>query len=301
MSVRASVEPGGADVVAVQGVAALIDRYDGYIIDQWGVLHDGTRPYPSAIECLGRLRAAGKRVVVLSNSGKREADNLRLMAAMGFGAELFDRFVGAGEDARNAIAARTQPFHRDLGRRCYAFTRDGDRSLFEDIGLEFVERVAAADFLAVIGTDSPRRNLPNYEEELAAGIARGLPMVCANPDLVRLSPRGMIEAPGVLARRYQALGGRVFYHGKPHPAIYRSCLDALAGCAADRVLAIGDSVEHDILGAAGVGLPSALVACGVHAEELGVAWGELPDQAAWRQFVADAAARPDYLLPAFVW
>jgi HAD superfamily hydrolase (TIGR01459 family) len=288
-------------VVPVAGVSALVAAYDGYILDQWGVLHDGTQPYPGSIECLTRLRAAGKRIVVLSNSGRREEENLRLMARIGFAGALFDRFVGAGDDARRAIASRSTPFHRALGPRCYAFTRDGDRSLLEGIGLEFVGRVAAADFLAVIGIDSPRRRLPDYEADLQAGILRGLPMVCANPDLVRVSPQGTIEAPGALARRYEALGGSVFYHGKPHPAIYRTCLDALAVAAREKVLAIGDSIEHDVLGASRAGLRCAFVAGGIHAQELEVTWGGLPGPEAWRGFMGGAVACPDYLLPAFVW
>ncbi|MBI3916733.1 MAG: TIGR01459 family HAD-type hydrolase [Betaproteobacteria bacterium] len=288
-------------VVPVTGVSALAAAYDGFIVDQWGVLHDGTRPYAGAIECLERLRAAGKRVVVLSNSGKREAENLRLMARIGFPETLFDRFVGAGEDARRAIAARSEPFHRTLGRRCYAFTRDGDRSLIDGIGLEVVDRVETADFLAVIGIDSPQRNLRDYETELRAGISCSLPMICANPDLVRVSPEGTVEAPGVLARRYEALGGAVFYHGKPHAAIYGTCLEALAVASQDRVVAIGDSIEHDVLGASRAGLRSAFVAGGIHAAELVTARGELPDAQRWRDFAAKAVARPDYLLPAFVW
>ena len=110
----------------------------------------------------------------------------------------------------------------------------------------------------------------------------------------------MIEAPGVLARRYAALGGRVFYHGKPYPAIYRSCLDAL-DCAPQRVLAVGDSMEHDIAGAARVGLRSALVAGGIHAATLKVEWGRLPTPDVWQAFAAAAESLPDYLLPAFTW
>jgi HAD superfamily hydrolase (TIGR01459 family) len=288
-------------VAPVAGVSALATDYDGFILDQWGVLHDGTSPYAGAIECLEQLRAAGKRVVVLSNSGRREAENLRFMARMGFPAALFDRFVGAGDDARRAIAARADPFHLALGRRCFAFTRNGDHSLIDGIGLEIVDRVEAADFLAAIGTDSPQRNLPDYEAALQAGISRGLPMVCANPDLVRLSPEGTIEAPGVLARRYEALGGTVFYHGKPHAAIYGSCLDALAIASRERVLAIGDSIEHDVLGASRAGLRSAFVAGGIHAEELEIARGKLPSPQVWCDFAGKAVARPDYLLPAFVW
>ena len=306
MPARESPEPAPAPadysgVLPVPGVSALAATYDGLILDQWGVLHDGTRPYAGAIECLERLRAAGKRVVVLSNSGRREAENLRFMARMGFPETLFDRFVSAGDEARRAIAERVDPFHRALGRRCYAFTREGDHSLIEGIGLEIVDRIEAADFIAVIGTDSPRRNLPDYEAQLQAGIRLRLPMICTNPDLVRLSPQGAIEAPGVLSRRYEALGGTVFYHGKPHPAIYGTCLEALAVASRDRVLAIGDSIEHDVLGAARAGLRSAFIAGGIHAEELMTIWGKCPSPQAWRAFAVKAVARPDYLLPAFIW
>ena len=140
----------------------------------------------------------------------------------------------------------------------------------------------------------------DYEDELNAGVARGLPMVCANPDIARLIPEGITEAQGVLARRYEELGGEVFYHGKPYPAVYRSCLEALA-CDANKVLAIGDSIEHDILGAARAGIAGALIPGGVHAEELGISWGQLPTPEAWRAFAAQAPAKPDYLLGAFNW
>lgn len=287
-------------VTPALGMAALIEAFDGLLLDQWGVLHDGSRPYPGARECLTRARAAGKRIVVLSNSGKRENYNRELMARMGFAPGLFDRILCAGEEARRAIAAPADEFHRALGRRCFAFTRDRDTAVLHGIGIELVQRVEAADFLVVLGSDSPRRVLADYEPELAAARERDLPMVCANPDLWRFTPQGMIEAPGVLARRYEALGGRVFYHGKPYPAIYAACLEAL-GCAPERVLAVGDSLEHDVLGAHRVGIACALVAGGVHAVELGVDWGAMPRPDALRRVLAGAPAVPDYLLPAFVW
>ncbi len=279
---------------ALPDVASLAALFEGFILDQWGVLHDGTRPYPGAADCLQRLHRAGKRIVVLSNSSKREADSLELMARMGFDIAAVSRFVSAGEEARNALSAQPP------GKRCYAFTRADDRSLLEGIGVEFVDRIEEADFLAVIGSDAPRRLLSDYEEELRAGIARGLPMVCANPDTARFTPQGLTEGQGLLAQRYEALGGRVLYHGKPHAPIYRACLAALA-CRADRVVAVGDSIDHDVLGAARVGIRSALIPGGVHADALGIEWGELPSESAWRRFSATAAARPDYLLAAFNW
>jgi len=286
---------------AIAGLSSLLERFDGFIVDQWGVLHDGVTSYPGAIDCLRRLRASGKHVVVLSNSGKREEENVRQMQRLGFDASLFDRFIGAGEDARAAIAARESAFHRTLGTRCFPFTRDGDVSLLEGLGLEIVGSVEAADFLAVIGIDSPQRNCVDYESELQAGIERGLALVCANPDIVRVSPQGTLEAPGVLAQRYEALGGRVFYHGKPYPAIYRSCLNAMPQCAAERVVTVGDSMEHDVLGARRAGLASVFVAGGIHAEVLVTQWGEMPTLERWQRFAADAAVKPDYLLAALVW
>jgi ribonucleotide monophosphatase NagD (HAD superfamily) len=140
----------------------------------------------------------------------------------------------------------------------------------------------------------------DYEPLLAAGAARRLPLVCANPDLVRPSPDGVLDAPGALAKLYEGLGGEVFYHGKPHPAIYETCLAALAPYRG-RIVAVGDAIGTDVLGATRAGLPCAFVAGGIHAEELGIRWGEMPDARAWERFLAGAVAQPRYLLPAFTW
>lgn len=279
---------------ALPDVRALAERFDGYILDQWGVMHDGTRPYPGAVECLRELRDAGKRIVLLSNTSKREAETLRMVAELGFDTGSIERAVCAGEEARRAMTER--PF----GRRCHAITRHGDRSLLEGIGIDFVERVEDADFIAVIGSDAPARLLADYEPALRAGIARALPMICANPDTARFTPQGLTEGQGVIALRYEALGGKVLYYGKPYLPIYAPCLAAL-GCPREKIVAIGDSVDHDILGARRAGIASALIPGGVHGAALGVAWGELPAEAAWRRFAANAPAQPNYLLAAFNW
>ena len=290
----------GGSALALAGVAQLAAQFDGFIVDQWGVLHDGTRPYAGALDCLERLRAAAKHVVVLTNSGRGEVANLRLLGQIGFPARLFDRVVAAGEDARSALAARATPFHARLDRRCRAFARAADRAFFEGIGIEFVDTVAQADFLAVIGIEQPGQPIAEREAELVQARALGLPMLCANPDLTRFHEGRLVPATGALARRYEELGGEVFYHGKPWPAIYGSCLAALP-CARERVVALGDSIEHDVLGARRAGLASAFVAGGIHADELGVAGGGLPQPERWRQFERRWPVRPDYLLPAFRW
>jgi len=283
------------------GVRALARDYDAFILDQWGILHDGHRPYPGAIDCLEQLRAASKHVVVLSNSGRSGEENLRLMAKMGFERRFFDRCISAGEDAREALERRSHPFHAALGRRYYAFTRDDSVALLDGLPLERVMRMEEAEFLIVMGIDSPPKVAADYQPLLAEGARRRLPMVCANPDLVRPSPDGVLDAPGALAQLYEGLGGEVFYHGKPYPAIYESCIAALAAHPRDRIVAVGDAIETDVLGASRAGLPCAFVAGGIHAEDLGIRWGEMPEPSHWRRFIEGAAAVPRYLLPTFTW
>ena len=301
MSAPASPENSYGEVRPVKGMRVLANEYDAFIVDQWGILHDGTNAYPGAVECLEMLRTGGKRIVVLSNSGRNGEDNLRILASMGFPPHLFERCVSAGDDAREALAQRSLPFHAKLGRRYYAFTRDDNVSLLEGLPVERVRKIEEAEFVAVIGIDAPPKRVADYEAELAAGAARGLPMICANPDIVRPSPDGVVDAPGSLAQRYGELGGEVFYHGKPYPAIYEKCLRVLEGVPREKVVAVGDAIETDVLGAHRAGLRSAFVAGGIHAEDLAVRWGEMPQAPAWRRLVERAPARPDYLLATFTW
>ena len=272
---------------------------DACIIDQWGVLHDGHAPYPGAIDCLQRIRGAGKSVVLLSNSGKRGEDNARQLVRMGFAREWFDAVVCAGDDARDAILHDPDPFYRTLGPRCLPLARNEDWHLADGLQRELVADVERADFLFVLSMDAPRQSVALWEPTLQRAAVRGLPMVCGNPDLARVSATGeLLEAPGLLAQRYAALGGPVRLHGKPSARIYASCLRILPS-PRTRIAAIGESLLHDVAGAAGVGLPSVFVACGVHREALGIAFGQIPDPGACEPLYRQANAWPDYLVATF--
>jgi HAD superfamily hydrolase (TIGR01459 family) len=277
-------------------LAALMPRYDGFLLDQWGVLHDGVRPYPAAVAALEMLHRAAKRVIILSNSGRSGAENARQLAKFGFAPELYDEVVSAGDDARDALAARDEPFHQALGRRCLLLAREGEQHLAEGLGLDLVENVETADFILLMTMDPPRQSVASWMDLLKAASVRRLPMICANPDLHRASPTGGLqEAPGLVARAYEQLGGTVRYHGKPQPRIYRTCLAKL-GLDRSRVVAIGDSLEHDIAGAQGAGIDSVFIAGGIHRGEIG--WdGAALDPASCLALFASAGRSPTYVLP----
>lgn len=277
-------------------LAALVPRYDGFLLDQWGVLHDGVRPYPGAVAALESLRRAGKRVIILSNSGRLGSENAALLAKMGFARALYDEVVSAGDDAREALAVRDEPFHRGLGRRCLLLAREGEAHLAAGLGLDLVEDVTKADFILLMTMDPPRQSVAGWMPLLEAGSRRRLPMVCANPDLHRASPGGGLqEAPGLVARAYEHLGGTVRYHGKPERRIYRTCLARL-GLDADRVVAVGDSLAHDIAGAEGAGIASVFIGGGIHRGEIDWPGGAM-DRASCLALFARAGRSPTYALP----
>lgn len=285
-------------VSLVGGVAALADRYDAFILDLWGTLHNGIAPLPGAVDALERLHAAGKRMILLSNAPRRVTPVVARMTEIGLPPGLYDGVVTSGEEAWQAMEARADPFYAALGPRCYHIGSARDHSALDGLALTPVRDIAAADFILNSGPPGWNDTLADYEELLQAARARDLPMVCGNPDLVVMVGDKAALCAGALAERYEAIGGRVSWHGKPFAAVYAKCL-ALLDLPPSRVLAVGDSLRTDIAGARGAGLDSLLVAGGIHAEE--IAPGGRLDAAAVAAFVARGPAAPTYAGLAFAW
>jgi HAD superfamily hydrolase (TIGR01459 family) len=253
---------------SIRGLGELAPAYDGIILDLWGVVHDGTRPLPGALDTMERLIAAGKRVVLLSNAPRRAEDVARRIAAIGVAPAYYHAILSSGEEAWQHLARRDEPFYAALGRRCLHIGSDRDLEMRLGLGLDFVADAAEADFILNTGPAGWDDTVADYEAVLQASRARTVPMVCANPDLVVINAGRRALCAGALALRYEELGGRVRWHGKPHRPIYESCR-ALLGSAQARILAVGDSLRTDIAGAAGAGLDSVLVTGGIHAQEFG--------------------------------
>ena len=241
----------------------LLPRYDVFLLDQFGTLHDGTSPYPGVLHALRKLRTAGKRVVLLSNSGKRAGYNLQRLSRMGLPATLFDDAVTSGEAALALLADGRIEAARGA-RRCLLLERDGDGRLLESVGLAAVP-AAEAELVVIAGSEGERRPLASYEEELAPLARAGVPALCLNPDKTMLTPRGPAFGAGRIAELYQRLGGSVSWIGKPYPAIYTATLEALGNPPRARVAGVGDSIEHDIAGASAAGCAAWLVRTGIAA------------------------------------
>lgn len=282
------------------GLAALAADYDGYILDVWGVMHQGGPAYPEAIDCVRRLRAAGKRVVFVSNAPRLAAQVAFVLSGKGIDAALYDAVVASGDAARQALADRGAASADGLGARYRLLGPPGSDDVLDGLGYAAADGIADADFLLGIGLDDGRETVEEHEAILQAAAGRDLPMICVNPDLLVIRLGQQEPCAGALAARYEAIGGRVRYFGKPHPEIYALALAAL-DVAPARVLAVGDGLATDIAGAAGAGLDSVLVTGGLLADALGLAPGMVPGARALEDACRAAGARPRAALASFAW
>lgn len=273
----------------VHGVREIAADYDGFLLDLWGVLHDGSRPFPGVLDALTRLKAAGKTLVVLSNAPRRAAMVADRLIEIGIPRTLYDALHSSGEEAWRHLRHRDDPFFRALGRRCYFLGPRRDDPLLWGLDYERVDDVARADFLLAVGPENWEEDLSAFESVLDEGLARKLPMVCANADLVVMHQGRRSICAGAMAAYYEKRGGNVRWHGKPYRSVYDFCFARFAEFSVPdrrRIVAFGDSLRTDIGGAAGAGIDAVLVASGIHAEEIGLT----PTTPLDPQRIADLAA-----------
>jgi HAD superfamily hydrolase (TIGR01459 family) len=262
----------------IGSLAEVAGAYDALYCDLWGCLHDGRAAFPEAVAALRAFRARGGVVILLTNSPRPKPAVMRQLERLSVPRDCWDEIATSGDAAQAALAAGA------VGRRVWHLGPETDGSFFtvaaEDLaGLEAIERVAfdAAEGIVCTGLFDDRTETPeDYRGRLMLARQRGMPMLCANPDIVVDFGDRRVFCAGALAELYAGMGGRALWFGKPHPPIYDLAarrLERLTGTAvADlRILAIGDGVATDIAGAAGEGLDAAFVSGGLAATDLGPA------------------------------
>lgn len=251
-----------------QGISDISDSYNAFILDQWGVLHNGEKPYDGVIDCLKELKSRNKFVIILSNSGKRAEENAETLKNLGIGPGLYDAIVTSGEMTWQGLKEQTDGVFKDIGTKCFLLSRGGDRSIINGLDhIELVNDIEEADFLLISGSDAPEKTLVDYYEPiLKAAIRKRLKAICANPDNRALIGNSYTIGPGMIARRYEDFGGVVSYIGKPHKPIFQHCIKMLQtkGIYPGDTVMIGDTMAHDIMGAAAVEIDTCLVKCGIH-------------------------------------
>ena len=289
-------------LTVLNGLSEIADHYDGFILDLWGVIHDGTQPYAGAAESLRKLTELGKKTIMLSNAPRRSFALVQLMSGMGIPREIYGEVMSSGEAVHIEMERRNDPWFAKLGRRCLHIGPERDKIIFDGLDLELVSSPADAEFLMNTGPDKFEETVADYAPVMDASLKLGLPMVCANPDLIVIRQGKEIICAGALAQYYEQQGGDVRYRGKPDPAIYQTCLEKLGITDKRRVLAVGDAFHTDIAGANGAGIDVLFCSGGVHSGEIGVTYGQKPDPAKVEAVIAaHDGLRPTAAIGGFLW
>jgi HAD superfamily hydrolase (TIGR01459 family) len=282
----------------IERIEPLARDYDVVLCDIWGVVHNGVTAFAAACEALTRFRAGGGTAILVTNAPRASDAVIRILDRMNVSHQVYDAIVSSGDVTRGIVAQRP-------GQRVFHLGPERDHSIFTGLNVTFAP-LETADYVICSGLFDDTVETPdNYRAMLAAIRARGLFMVCANPDVVVERGDTLVYCAGALADAYAALGGEVLYCGKPHAPIYDMALTTAASLrggkipARDRVLAIGDSVRTDLKGAAAFGLDVMFVTSGLHAEHYGSR--EAPDLEALNKVFAEAGVAPTAVMSGLRW
>ncbi len=275
-------------------------RYEALFCDLWGCLHDGVRVFPAAVAALERFRARGGRVVLLTNSPRPAAQVAAQLDGMGAPRGCYDLIVSSGDAAQIALSRGF------FGRRVYHIGPERDLPFFADAkGVPFdIERVPLDEAEGIVCTglfDDMTETPEDYRAVILYGVAKGLKLLCANPDIVVDVGDKRIYCAGAIAKAYTEAGGESLYFGKPYPPIYALAREKLSAGApddirSDDILCIGDGIATDIEGAMGESLDAVFVTGGLAAEETGTSPEAGPDPARLSGYLARARMAPLYAM-----
>lgn len=248
----------------------IYDNYDAFILDQWGVIHDGNKGYLNAIQCVEKLYSKKKILTIISNSSRKKEETIMRLPNLGFQSAHFHEVMTSGEMIWLSLKNKNNSEVKNLGKRCFHIydQTKNEGEIFQK-GLEkyiFVKNIEDADF--ILGcTPFFEKAVVDYIPLLNVAKEKDLLFVCANPDFESLEKKSnsLTFCMGTIAELYNSLGGKTFLLGKPSIEIYKKTFEELKNIKKSKILAIGDSLFHDIKGALNFGVDSLLItSTGIH-------------------------------------
>ena len=339
----------------IAGVRELATTHDVFLLDQFGVLHDGREAYADAVTCVRELKRRGKEVYVLSNSSRRRDGTIARLEEMGFDGDAFAGATTSGETTARFLereASSSSTTSREIGKgECFDRLRNiirearvggrkpafahatwdarGAVALGETVSEAYeiipppftATTMDAVDFVLAHGMEAFGRGdgaapTPASVEDLRAlaraAAARKIPLCVANPDVETVSGSELIAMPGALAMWYaeafaethpgEDASGYVCEMGKPDAVVYDALLGEFGVDAGGKIVAVGDSLAHDIAGGERAGLDTVFVCgTGIHVDDVRRAKESEDEDEALRRLYAARGATPTYVVEKLRW
>jgi len=262
--------------------------YDAFLLDLWGVVHDGSQLYPGAKEAMTQLKAAGKKIILVSNAPRRAHKAVAVLRQLGVEDAMYDHIVTSGELGYRWLESGACTW----GKKYFYIGPSKDADVLNGLDYQRVDDVKECHFLLNVGFGSEEGQSSDFTQLLRAAKGQGLPMLCLNPDLEVVKITGeRFACAGVIASDYARMGGEVTYFGKPFAAVYDYCMQTLAPTPKPRVLAVGDGIVTDIKGAVDYGIDALLVTGGILKK----------DEANIEALCASHRAVPRYIMRELTW
>jgi HAD superfamily hydrolase (TIGR01459 family) len=275
----------------IQNLSEVIGGYDVVLSDVWGVVHNGVAAFQHSCQALAAARKAGATVVLITNSPRPAPGVIEQLKVLGVSDDTYDRIVTSGDVTRHLIA--------EGPKKVFLLGPERDMPLFDGLDVEVVSAEEAEAIVCTGFFDDEKEVPEDYTDMLKAWVARDVPFICANPDLVVERGHKIIPCAGAVAAYYEQLGGKTRIAGKPHFPIYEASLAAAREARGEfdksKVLAIGDGMPTDVRGALSQGLDLLYISAGIHVAEYTVN-GET-DEAILQAWLKSENAAPKFWMP----
>lgn len=251
-----------------QGISDISDSYTGFVIDTWGVLHNGETLFDTVPDCLKELQARKKFVMLLSNTELRADEAVNQLRDMGLPHTMYNSIITSGEMLWQGIKNQSEGIFSGLGESYYLIGGERTREFMKTLPVYEEKDITNAKFLLISGWDPLPTDISAYEDTLREAIRKRLKLICVHPDSRALMGATSSDTVTTLiAKRLQELGGVVHIIGKPFKPIFHHCISVLHknNIYPGQTVMIGDTMAHDIVGATLVNMDTCLVRNGLHA------------------------------------
>ena len=285
----------------VNGIKNIVSLYDVFLIDQWGVIHNGNNSYVGVLEVFKELIKEKKTIIILTNSGKTRDFNIkRLYDQFGLSPSCYTDLVSSAELLKMLLVERTSYPWSSFGNKVFIIANGLDGNLINGTAYERVSDISEADFVMLLSI-AENDNGDKHQNWIAQAIEKRLFLVCPSADKLSVTPNGVFKGMASIINDYKLKGGSVINVGKPESQIYEYCTRYFPGIKLHRILAIGDHIESDIRGAKCYGIHSALVNTGATKDSFPLA--KTIEDIADAIFSSDdfELISPNWILPSLKW